>query len=125
MKYKIGIFGSNVAESEQAVKLAQELGIALAKRDVIVITGACSGMPYAVAHAAKQKGAEVWGFSPELSEEEQRRAYPRDDIAIYNKLFYVPQNYHQLFFLDENLQPFQDLGARLKYRNVISTIHAN
>jgi len=54
MKYKIGIYGSNVVESEAAVQLAQKLGIALAQSGVIVVTGGCSGMPYAVAHAAKQ-----------------------------------------------------------------------
>ena len=125
MKYKIGVFGSNVIESEVAVQVAQELGAELAQRNVIVITGGCSGMPYTVAVAAKQKGAEVWGFSPALNEDEQRRAYPRDDIRIYDKLFYVPQDYGRLFFLFEKLPPMRDWSARLKYRNVISTIAAD
>lgn len=124
-KYKIGIYGSNVTEGEEAVQLAQELGVALAQNDVIVVTGGCSGMPYAVAHAAKQKGAEVWGFTPQRNEEEQKQAYPLDDITIYDKLFYVPSQYDQLFYLDHTLSATRDQSARLKYRNLISTIHAD
>jgi predicted Rossmann-fold nucleotide-binding protein len=125
MKYKIGIYGSNVVESEAAVRLAQELGSVLAQNDVIVLTGGCSGMPYAVAHTAKQKGTEVWGFTPELNEEGQKLAYLLDDITIYDKLFYVPPQYDQLFYLDHKLVSVCDHSARLKYRNVISTIHAD
>jgi predicted Rossmann-fold nucleotide-binding protein len=124
-KYKIGIYGSNVVESEAAVRLAQELGNVLAQNDIIVVTGGCSGMPYAVAHAAKQKGAEVWGFTPQRDEEEQKQEYPLDDITIYDKLFYVPPQYDQLFYLDYTLSASRDQSARLKYRNVISTIHAD
>lgn len=125
MTYKIGIYGSNIAESEAAVRLAQELGSALAQNGVIVVTGGCSGIPYAVARAAKQKGAQVWGFTPERNEEEQKQAYPLDDITIYDKLFYVPLQYDQLFYLDHKLSPTRDHSARLKYRNLISTIHAD
>lgn len=125
MKYKIGVYGSNVTEGEESVQLAQALGAELARNHVIVITGACSGMPYAVASAAKRQGAEVWGFSPELGEAAQKNAYPQDDITIYSKLFYVPQECEALFFLDRRLPPSRSWSARLKYRNVVSTIHAD
>jgi predicted Rossmann-fold nucleotide-binding protein len=124
-KRKIGIYGSNVIESEKAVQLAWELGKVLARNGVIVVTGGCSGMPYAVAQAAKQGGASVWGFTPEHDEEEQKRAYPLDDINIYDKLFYVPQQYDQFFYLDHALSASRDQSARLKYRNVVSTIHVD
>ncbi len=125
MKVKIGVYGSNRVESEHALKMARALGRELAQKGVIVITGACSGMPYAVAAAAKQEGAEVWGFTPELDAESQQRAYPNDDIKTYSKLFYVPQNYTALFFKEHPLPPAQDFGARLKYRNVVSTVNAD
>ncbi len=125
MKYKIGVYGSNIAEGEEAVQLAQALGTELARNNVIVITGACSGMPYAVASAAKRQGAKVWGFSPELGEAAQKSAYPHDDITIYAKLFYVPQRHAELFFLDKPLPSPLSWSARLKYRNVVSTIHAD
>jgi hypothetical protein len=58
VKYKIGVYGSNITEGEEAIQLAQALGAELARHKVIVITGACSGMPYAVASAAKRQGQE-------------------------------------------------------------------
>ena len=58
MTRKIGIYGSNIAESDYAVSLARRLGRELAHRQCIVITGACSGMPYLVAHEAHQQGDE-------------------------------------------------------------------
>lgn len=125
MKYKIGIYGSNTVESERAVQLAQELGRILAQRNIIVVTGRCSGMPYIVAQIAKQQGAEVWGFTPAYNEEEQKRIYPLDDITTYDKLFYVPRQYDHLFYLEHKLSPSRDLSAKLKYRNIVSTIHAD
>src|SRR5512135_3139171 len=108
MKYKIGIYGSNTVESERAVQLAQELGRILAQRNIIVVTGGCSGMPYIVAQIAKQQGAEVWGFTPAYDEEEQKRVYPLDDITTYDKLFYIPRQYDHLFYLDHKLSPSRD-----------------
>jgi predicted Rossmann-fold nucleotide-binding protein len=125
MKYKLGIYGSNIRESEGAVAVARQLGRALAKNNTIVVTGGCSGMPYAVAHAARQEGAEVWGFTPEQDEAGQRRAYPHDDITIYNRLFYVPEGYSERFFLEQGLTAAEDHATRLKYRNVISTLHVD
>lgn len=125
MTYKIGVYGSNRIESEAAVQAAQSLGAELARQGVIVITGACSGMPYAVARAARQGGAEVWGFTPALTEAEHQSAFPDDDRTIYTKLFFVPEQYRQLFFVAQPVSPAQDWGMRLKYRNVISTIQAD
>jgi len=125
MQYKIGVYGSNITEGEHAVQRAQELGIALAQQQVIVVTGGCSGMPYTTAYAAKQSGAEVWGFTPARNEEEQRRTYPHDDITIYDRLFYIPEHYDQHFYLQQPLSAEHEWSARLKYRNVISTIHVD
>src|SRR5947208_8546423 len=97
MTYKIGVYGSNISEGEQAETVGKELGKVLARYHCIVITGACSGMPYIVAREATQYGAEVWGFTPELNAEAQRRAYTNDDITIYTRLLYVPPNYKELF----------------------------
>jgi predicted Rossmann-fold nucleotide-binding protein len=124
MTYKIGVYGSNISEGESAVLLGKELGQALALHHCIVITGACSGMPYVVAHEAKQHGAEVWGFSPELDDAAQKKAYPNDDISIYDRLVYVPQHYKELFIVSFTSQT-SDLAARLKYRNVISTANCD
>lgn len=124
MSYKIGIYGSNVNEGAIAEARGKELGQVLAKYHCTVITGACSGMPYVVAHAAAQQGAEVWGFTPELDAAAQQAAYPDDDITIYKRLIYVPQNYRELFVTPPASEA-RDWASRLKYRNVISTINCD
>ena len=124
MTYKIGVYGSNVSEGPHAVALGRALGRALAQQHCIVITGACSGMPYVVAHEAAQRGVEVWGFTPELSFEGQQAAYPDDDIRIYTRLIYVPQNYKELFVTPPT-SAARDWAGRLKYRNAISTINTD
>lgn len=124
MSYKIGVYGSSVSEGPEAEKLGKALGRALATHSCIVITGACSGMPYIVAHEAAQHGCEVWGFTPAVNAEEHRRAYPHDDIGIYTRLIYVPENYHELF-TKQPAPAALDWAERLKYRNVISTINSD
>jgi len=124
MIYKIGVYGSTVSKGEKAVALGKELGKNLAKHRCIVITGACSGMPYTVAYEAAQHGAEIWGFSPELNFDAQEKAYPNDDITIYSRLIYVPQNYKELFMTHLESDTLDQAG-RLKYRNVISTINCD
>jgi predicted Rossmann-fold nucleotide-binding protein len=124
MPFKIGVYGSNIVESEHALNLARQLGQALAERGCIVITGGCSGMPYAVASTAAQHGAEVWGFTPALDLQEHRRAYPQDDVSIYRRLIYVPASYHELFG-QVPASAELDWAARLKYRNVISTVNSD
>lgn len=110
MKYKIGIFGSAVDE-EQALKKAEELGKELSKYNIIVITGACDGIPYKVASTSAKLGSEVWGYSPATSLSEQKKIGHKQDICIYKKLFYIPKSY----LLKENVQVCR------KYRNVTST----
>jgi predicted Rossmann-fold nucleotide-binding protein len=124
MAYKIGVYGSNVFEGEAANTLGISLGQELARRGCGVITGGCSGMPYVVARAAAHEGAEVWGYTPELSYEDQLTAYPDDDISIYQRLVYVPRDYHKLFGTSLSTSQ-REHAARLKYRNVISTTNAD
>lgn len=122
--YKIGVYGSNVNEGEAASRLGKLLGKTLAERGCVVITGACSGMPYVVARAAAEQGAEVWGFTPELDFASQQAAYPGDDMAIYTRIVYMPQDYRGLFGAS-SLPAYLDHAARLKYRNVVSTVNAD
>jgi len=111
MKHRIGVFGSAITATERLGALAEEIGRELARRDCIVITGACSGLPYRAAYAAAAVGADVWGFSPTTDIESQRRFTPDDDLSIYSRLIHVP--------LDV---PFSNnLPASKKYRNVLST----
>jgi predicted Rossmann-fold nucleotide-binding protein len=124
MGRKIGVYGSNVSEGTEVEALGRSVGHALAAHGCTVITGACGGTPYVVAEAAARAGAEVWGFTPELSREAHAVAYPDQDLAIYTRLIYVSEQYRHLFG-DVSLSGERDHAARLKYRNLVSTIHAD
>lgn len=111
MKKKIGVFGSAVVESKEAMSLASQVGEILADHNVIIITGACNGIPYTCAQAAFKKGAQIWGFSPARDLNEQKETTPNHDHSIYTKLFYVP----------ENFSFSSQITVSRKYRNVIAT----
>ncbi len=113
MKYKVGVFGSGAGEMAEIMPKAKQLGEVLGKyaAKLIIVTGACSGLPYEVASEARKHGVEVWGFSPMFDLDGQKQNWPDDDFTIYDKLIYIPKDY-----------PFaKDKRACMKYRNVIST----
>lgn len=111
-KIKIGVFGSAVTEGEQAMNHAVALGSALGayKDDVILVTGACPGVPYAAATAAYEKHVEVWGYTPAHSHDEHEKLYPNCN-GIYKHMEYVPRR----FSLSH------DIMARCHYRCVTLT----
>lgn len=112
MREKIGVFGSAVSDSAEVAAKARELGETLAGSDVILITGACSGLPYEVALAAYRKNkAEIWGFSPASDYDGQVASTPRDDNTIYSRMVYTPTDFEFI----------GDISVARKYRNVLST----
>src|SRR3989344_2762581 len=112
MQYKIGVFGSAVKEKDEVIAKAKALGQALGRRqDIIIINGACTGLPYITSYEAAKAGREVWGFSPEIDLANQKLFTPNEDMSIYTKLVYVPKDF---LFAGNPM-------ARKKYRNVIST----
>lgn len=119
MQYKIGIFGSNADKDEKKDELpknlAEEFGEELSKFKATVITGACSGIPYAIAYEADKRGCNVVGFSPELDIKGQKLFTPTDDLSIYTKIVFVPRDFEFTF----NKQVCK------KYRNVISTANCD
>jgi predicted Rossmann-fold nucleotide-binding protein len=112
-KFNIGIFGSGAGEMDGILPKAKELGQILGEHSdqVRLITGACTGIPYAVAKEAAKKGSEVWGFSPKLDLKGQKQFTPNDDIGIYAKIIYIPNDFQYAN---------NDLVCK-KYRNVLST----
>src|SRR2546427_2879490 len=86
MKLKVGVMGS----AEEATALgekAQALGKAIASRNVILLTGATTGLIYATGKAAHDAGALHIGISPAHDECEHVETYalPTDacDAIIY------------------------------------------
>ena len=113
MKYKVGVFGSAVDEGDEVMAKARQVGEALGKfkEKIIVVTGACSGVPYEAAREAAKAGVTVWGYSPEFDVSGQKRFTPEDDLSTYQRIVFVPR---QFGFEDRPM-------VRKKYRNVIST----
>lgn len=76
MQKVIGVFGSAVGEfSQENVQKARRLGQAIAGNDCVLVTGACTGLPYEAALAAKDSDGIVIGVSPAGSEREHREKY--------------------------------------------------
>jgi uncharacterized protein (TIGR00725 family) len=67
VKLKIGIMGSSKDSVREHMRLAHELGVAVAGVDCISVTGACPGLPFEAARGAKSAGGLVVGISPGLS----------------------------------------------------------
>jgi uncharacterized protein (TIGR00725 family) len=88
MKIKIGVMGS--AEANSPAELREQaiaLGLAIAARDVILLTGATTGLVYTTGKAAHDAGALHIGISPGGDEREHTERYglPTDacDAIIY------------------------------------------
>ncbi len=125
MKYKIGIFGSAFNENEKTIELAKKLGSVLGDEKVIIITGACAGMPDIIANEAAKKGAEIWGFASTRNEEELKTQYAEGNFSAYTKIFYIPQNFRELFFIEKDAVFGVQKPSLQKYRNVISTANCD
>ena len=94
LKYSICISGAASGETlKHSAKLAEELGVAVAKSGHIITTGATIGLPYLAAKGAKQAGGMSIGFSPAESFREHIRKYrlPHDcyDFINFTGLHYV------------------------------------
>ena len=98
LKYKICISGS--AETEYCppgtVEKAMEIGALIAKRGVVLVDGATTGIPYWAAKGAKEAGGIVIGLSPAASKAAHVRTYhlPLDyhDLIIYTGFDYSGRN---------------------------------
>ncbi len=112
MKYKIGIFGSATKEPDEICRKAADLGKEICKKGdaIIIITGACDGLPYQVASIVARSGVEVWGYSPAKDLEGQKKFTPDNDLSIYKKLIYTP----------ESFEFSSNIDVSKKYRNVAS-----
>lgn len=97
-RYKICVSGA--AETGHCVKdahkLAMEVGREIAKRNMILVTGATTGIPYWAAKGAKEAGGIVIGISPAASQEAHVKVYhlPVDyhDLIIYTGFDYSGRN---------------------------------
>lgn len=87
-RLSIGVMGSaGSTETKETGAQAHVLGEMIAERGLILITGACPGLPYESALGARSKGGFSVGISPALSLDEHIHKYesPTDafDVIIY------------------------------------------
>ena len=114
MKYKIAILGSAVDESAASLEKARMLGQTLASHadHVMLLNGACPGMPDHVIRAARANTQmETWGYSSSIDQTQQQKESPVVDVNNFTKLIYV---FGDFLFLG-------NIDVRRKYRNVILT----
>jgi uncharacterized protein (TIGR00725 family) len=98
LKYKICVSGA--AETghcaKDALERAEAVGREIAKRGLILVTGATTGIPYWSAKGAKAEGGIVIGLSPAASKEQHLKTYrlPLDyhDLVIYTGFNYSGRN---------------------------------
>src|SRR5689334_13163439 len=74
MKTKIGVMGS-AEEKPDTFQKAEALGRAIAAREAILLTGATTGVIYAVGRAARDAGGIHIGISPAQNAEEHVERY--------------------------------------------------
>lgn len=88
MALKVGVMGAASGDLPEAVRgAAYELGVAIAKMEMITITGAAPGLPWESARGAQEQGGLSIGISPGLGLDEHVHVYhsPADvfDVMIY------------------------------------------
>lgn len=115
MPYKVGVFGSSAGDIEKILSKAEELGEELAKHDIILITGASTGLPYKVAETASKLGTKVWGYSTATDLELQKTHHPDVDPKVFDKLIFIPKDYEFASTKE----------VCMKYRNVTSTANCD
>lgn len=98
LKYKICVSGA--AETghcePDALEKAEAVGAAIAKRGLVLVTGATTGIPYWSAKGAKLAGGIVIGLSPAASKLAHLKSYrlPVDyhDLIVYTGFEYAGRN---------------------------------
>lgn len=94
LKYKIAVSGAADTGhcSTDAAMKAEQVGIAIARAGMVLVTGATTGIPYWAAKGAKEAGGFVIGFSPAASEAAHIKTYnlPTDyhDVIVYTGFDY-------------------------------------
>ncbi len=98
LKHAICISGTADLDvcSEETKQKAFKIGKEIAKRDLILLTGATTGIPYLAAQGAKKAGGIVFGFSPAASKVSHLKTYhlpiTYHDVIVYTGFGYSGRN---------------------------------
>lgn len=91
MKVTVGVMGSasdtQLDSRQYLIEKAERLGQAMAQRDVVLLTGATTGVVYVVGRVAHESGVLHIGISPAHNSQEHTETYklPLDacDLVVY------------------------------------------
>ncbi|MEK9179871.1 MAG: hypothetical protein AAB897_00430 [Patescibacteria group bacterium] len=98
LKYKICVSGSadTTFGGEEAIAKAEEIGRIIARHNMILVTGATTGIPFWSAKGAKEAGGFVVGLSPAVSKRDHVKNFqlPLDyhDVIVYTGFDYSGRN---------------------------------
>ncbi len=98
LKYKICVSGAaDIGPcAPNAVQRAEEVGREIARRGLVLVTGATTGIPHWAAKGAKEEGGITIGLSPAASEADHVKVYklPIDyhDVIVYTGFDYSGRN---------------------------------
>lgn len=98
MKIKVGIIGSGTLDSidSSTIDKARQLGKLISKRNIILLSGCGTGVPYYVVKEAKAMGCMTVGISPAVNKEEHTNHYklPVDsyDTILFTGFGYKGRN---------------------------------
>lgn len=97
-KYKIAVSGAAMTGhcAPDTLQKSETIGRLLAEKDIVLVTGATTGVPYWAAKGAKEAGGTVIGFSPAASKIAHMNTYhlPVDyhDVIVYTGFEYSGRN---------------------------------
>jgi uncharacterized protein (TIGR00725 family) len=77
---KIGVYGSAAGVVDSVIPKAMEIGRQIALNGHIVVTGACTGLPYEAVKGARETGGKSIGYSPakDLKDHISHYKFPKD-----------------------------------------------
>jgi uncharacterized protein (TIGR00725 family) len=90
---RVGVFGGAFLRvSDTVAALARSVGAAIARRGLIAITGATSGLPHLASRGAIEAGGVVLGISPARNAKEHVELYKKP-LDGCNHIFFTGQGY--------------------------------
>ena len=112
---KIGVYGSAAGEMGASIQeKARAIGMEIARRGHVVVTGACPGFPQDAVLGAQERHGKVIGFSPgvDVQDHVKRFKFPTEGITEF---VFVPKSFKHVN---------NELACK-KYRNVSSVAEAD
>lgn len=117
---KIAIFSSWLPQiSQENRSLAEKIGKYLAEKDIIVVTGGCSGIPAVCIESAHEHGAKTMGYFPHKDHDDyydRQHEENTHDIKFYSTAHFVHG------FTARSLEMIKNVDAAIVLNGRIGTL---